>query len=454
MTKPTGKPVGRPRKDAVQTRDDGPYMNVISALGSSRDSTGYTKASPVRYFSELELTDLYIGDGFARRIVDVTATDMTRSGFCIEVEGEDESEEESAFAPVMVRLEELHANERLTDALKLEAIFGGAMIVMGVKDGGELLDPLNDRAVQDIEFLRVYDRYHVSRMERYTDPADVRYGQTKTYLVSPSNATPYTVHESRCLIFPGEFVPESMRDLQDGWGVSALAKCWYQLQRLGVSHQWAEKLLEKSQQAVAKFSGLSQQLMAPGGEQAVINRLNMLDLSRNTLNSIAIDSTDEYTITSNSFAGVPDLLDRFAQALSAVTGMPKTLLMGEQAKGLNNSQSGDLQNWYACIEQKQRTQLLQPIDRLVTLLATAKKIQNQDYLIEFEGLDIPDEKTEAETEKLEAEKDKIKADTAAVYVTAGALDPSELRQTLIDEGKYIMDASIQIMQAEDDGEVV
>lgn len=453
MTKPTGNPVGRPRKDSVQ-REDGPWLNAISALGSSRDSSSYNKASPVRYFSELELTDIYIGDGFARRIVDVTATDMTRAGFSIEVEGKDESEEESAYVPVMVRLEELHANERLTDALKLEAIFGGAMIVMGIKDGGDLAEPLNDRAVQDIEFLRVYDRYHVSRMEKYTDPADMRYGETKTYLVSPSNATPYLVHESRCLIFPGEFVPESMRDLQDGWGVSALAKCWYQLQRLGVSHQWAEKLLEKSQQGVAKFSGLSQQLMAPGGQQAVINRLNMLDMSRNAINSIAIDALDDYTVTSNSFSGVPDILDRFAQALSAVTGMPKTLLMGEQAKGLNNSQSGDLQNWYSSIEQKQRTQLLQPIDRLVTLLSIAKGLPDQNYLIEFEGLDIPDEKTEAETEKLEAEKEKIKADTAAVYVTAGALDPSELRQTLIDEGKYVMDASIQIMQEEDDGEVV
>jgi phage-related protein (TIGR01555 family) len=169
------------------------------------------------------------------------------------------------------------------------------------------------------------------------------------------------------------------------------------------------------------------------------------------MNTVAIDAMDDYTVTSNSFAGLPDVLDRFATALSAVTGMPKTLLFGEQTKGLSNGGDGDLQNWYAQIKQWQNTKLKNPLDRIVTMLAKSLNIPDQNYLIEFEPLYVPSEKEEAETEKLEAEAKKIKADTAAVYVTAGALDPSELRQSLIDDGDYIMDGSIQIVQGEDDG---
>lgn len=452
MTKPTGNPVGRPRKDSTPVaRLDGPYENLVSGLGSGRDPGRYTTAAPMRLFSESELESLYVADGFARRIVDVPATDMVRAGFSIEVEGEDESEEEDAYAPVMARMEELTVSEHMCEALKLSWLYGGSLVVIGIKDGGDLAEPLNEKSVQGIDFLRVYDRYRVSRMSRYDDPADSRYGQTQTYLVSPVNGTPYLVHESRCIVMHGEYVPERLRELQDGWSASRLVQCWYQLQRLGVSHMWTEKLLERSQQAVNKMTGMAQQLMAPGGQQAVINRLNLLDISRNIMNTVAIDALDEYTVTSNSFAGLPDVLDRFATALSAVTGMPKTLLFGEQARGLGNANEGDLQNWYSQIKQWQNTKLKNPLDRIVKLLATSLGIPDQNYMIEFEPLHVPSEKEEAETKKIEADIKKVNADTAVAYVTSGALDPSELRQTLIEKSDYIMDGSIQIVQAEDDG---
>lgn len=448
MTKPTGRPVGRPRKDAAPiARIDGPYENMVSGLGSSRDSARYTTASPLRMFSEGELEALYVADGFARRIIDVPASDMVRAGFRIEVE----SEEKDAYAPVTARMEELTVSEHLCEALKLSWLYGGSLIVIGVMDGGELSEPLNNDAVKGIDFMRVYDRYRVSRQTKYTDPADSRYGQTQTYLVSPVNGTPYKVHESRCIVMQGEYVPERMREQQDGWSASRLVQCWYQLQRLGIAHMWSEKLLERSQQGINKMNGMAQQLMAPGGQQAVINRLNLLDMSRNIMNTVAIDAMDDYTVSSNSVAGVPDLLDSFATALSAVTAMPKTLLFGEQTKGLSNGGEGDLQNWYSQIKQWQNTKLKNPIDRIVTMLAKANNLPDQNYLIEFEPLYVPNEKDQAETDKIKADVKKVQADTASVYITAGALDPSEVRQSLIEKGDYIMDGSITIVQGEDDG---
>ena len=76
----------------------------------------------------------------------------------------------------------------------------------------------------------------------------------------------------------------------------------------------------------------------------------------------------------------------------------------------------------------------------------------ENYLIEFEPLHVPSEKEDAETEKIEADTEKVKAETMAAYITAGVLDPSEGRNTLIEEEKYIMDASVVITAGEDDGE--
>lgn len=444
MTDTPKRGPGRPRKDAQ--RNDGPYLNFVSGLATKRDPSAYTQAAGARIFSEGELENIYVGDGFARRIIDVPATDMVRAGFEIEVEGEDDD----AYAPVMVRMEELQAMERMAEALKLAALYGGALVVLGVQDGGMLEEPLNENSVKGIDFIRVYDRYRVSRMVKYTDPMDSRYGQTQVYMVSPVNGAPYQVHESRCIVMQGEFVPERLKELQGGWSASVLAKCWSQLQRLGVSHQWAEKLLERAQQAVNKMDGMAQQLMAPNGQKAVMDRLNILDMSRNILNTVAIDSKDEYTVTTSSFAGVPDIIDRFATALSAVTGMPKTLLLGDQSKGLSGGNEGDLQNWYAHIKQLQKTKLLSPVDRIVGLLVKAFGLP-ENYLIEFEELQIPSEKEKAEVEKIEADTEKVKAETMAAYITAGVLDPSEGRNTLIEEEKYTMDGSVVISAGEDDG---
>lgn len=437
---------GRPRKDAAQ-KADGAYLNLVSGLGSKRDPGSYTQSAGARIFSEGELEALYTGDGFARRIIDVPANDMVRAGFEIETEGDDDD----AFDPVMVRMEELQAMERFCEALKLSALYGGALVVFGVQDGGLLEEPLNENAVKGVDFLRVYDRHRVSRMVKYSDPMDSRYGQTEQYLVSPVNGSPYRVHETRCVVFQGDFVPERLRELQDGWSASVLAKCWAQLMRFGVSHQWAEKLLERAQQAVNKMDGMWQQMMSPGGQKAIMDRLNILDMSRNILNTVAIDSKDDYTVQSNSFAGVPDIIDRFATALSAVTGMPRTLLLGEQSKGLSGGNEGDLQNWYAHISQLQKTRLLAPVDRLVGLLVKAMALP-ENYLIEFEPLHVPSDKDEAEVKKIEADTEKVKADTMAAYIAAGALDPSEARNTLIEQEMYTMDASVTIQAGEDDGE--
>ena len=83
MTKPTGNPRGRPRKDAV-ARNDGAYENVFLAVGTRQDRSAFTRAVTTRSLSEPELTSLYASDGFARRIVDMQAEEVTRAGFEIE----------------------------------------------------------------------------------------------------------------------------------------------------------------------------------------------------------------------------------------------------------------------------------------------------------------------------------------------------------------------------------
>lgn len=451
MTEATGRKRGRPRKDDP-TRQDGAYANAILGIGTRRDASSYTGVNVAYSLTQSDCENLYLGDGFAKKICDMPAEEMVRAGF--EIENEAIEDDEETFRPVMARLEELDALKVFSDAVRWSRCYGGAVVVMGLKDGGLLEDELNEDAIKGVEFLRVYDRWQVSRQEKYTDPQDSRYGNTRIYMISPIiGGTPYPVHESRVMIFDGEPVPDRIREQNDGWGASSLQSCYDQLNRLGMSHQWGEKLLERAQQAVHGISGLTDILRSPGGEALIRQRVDLVDMSRSINNTVVIDANGEsYEIKAPSIGtGVVDILDRFANALCAVSGIPESVLLGKQSKGLSGSDAGSLETWYSQVSKWQNDILLHPLDRLCTFIMRSLNIADSDYMIEFKPLWVPSEKECAETDKTKAEAKKIEAETALIYVTAMALDPSELRKTLRESGDYEMDAT-DVVEGEDDGE--
>lgn len=427
MTKPTGNPRGRPRKDVV-ARNDGAYENVFLAVGTRQDRSAFTRAVTTRTLSEPELTSLYSSDGFARRIVDMQAEEVTRAGFEIE------ELEDDVAKDAMAALESVNVMQVIADAMRWSSLYGGAMVVMLANDGQELDQPLAIERAKGLERLRVYDRYRVTRHTYYDDPADKRHGDVRTYQISPIQGTPYIVHESRCLKFDGAPVPDITREQNDGWGASQLQQCFDQLSRFNMSHYWANALLERSQQAVHGIKRLSETLRQPGGQEAVRTRIDLVDMARSVNNTVVIDADGEtYELKSTSLAGVSDIMDRLGRALSAVTGIPETLLLGVQQKGLSNTGAGDLENWYARIGQMQTSYVLEPVDRLVQIVLHAMGKYQPDYMIKFCPLWVPSDKEKAEVEKLEAEAEKIEADTAAVYVGLQALDPSEVRRDIAED---------------------
>jgi phage-related protein (TIGR01555 family) len=439
MTKPTGNPRGRPRKDAIRTdavdvtRTDGGYANVFLNVGNARDRTAYNTPVITAPMMQQQLEALYEGNGFARRIVDLPADEMTRAGY--EIDGLDEQVAED----VESILEGIGTMEALATACRWAGLYGGALIVMLVDDGAQdLREPLNIEKAKKIERLRVYDRWAATRATYYDNPMDMRYGDVKTYRITPNlsgvASTPYEVHESRCLIFDGDPVPIRRRETNDGWGGSVLQSCYDQIMRLGMSHYWANALLERSQQAVHSIKGLGQALLTKNGESIIRQRIDLVDMSRSVNNTVTIDADGEaYDIKSLTSTGVPDLIDRFGQALSAVTGIPETLLLGKQQTGLSNNGAGALENWYANIGQMQARKLVKPLDRLVEIALYSMGKFQPDYLIKFCPLWVPSDKEKAEVFKLDMEAHKLKADTAGVYVTMQALDPSEVRAKIAEE---------------------
>lgn len=106
------------------------------------------------------------------------------------------------------------------------------------------------------------------------------------------------------------------------------------LQETVTSHGNGVKLLDRAVQAVYKIKGLATLLNTDEGENTVIRRLQLIDMAKGIINSIAIDADGEdYDYKTVTFSVVKDIVDSTCNMLSAVTNIPQTKLFGRSPAG-------------------------------------------------------------------------------------------------------------------------
>ncbi len=168
-------------------------------------------------------------------------------------------------------------------------------------------------------------------------------------------------------------------------------------------------------------------------------------MARSMMNTIALDSEDEYDLKNVTLAGIKDVLDYFEIALCAAADIPATVLFGRSPSGQNSTGESDLENYYNMVERIQRQKIKPQLQRLIHLLDCCQDYHlnlPQEYTIEFNKLWNPSAKEQAETKQIEADARAKDAAAAAQYVSLGALDPQEVRNKLDEGDEYKLDRSI------------
>jgi phage-related protein (TIGR01555 family) len=343
------------------------------------------------------LSSLFIGNSLAAKIVSMPADEATKHWITVK-EDRDKCIENT--------LNHLDAELHFADALRWSRLYGGSAILMLINDGGTLEDELNEDSIREIEGLRVFDRTQIwwNDAVLYDNHNNKNFGKPEYYQINPIGGMPFLVHESRLLLFTGDPLPEYYKISQQGWGKPCLQGMAEEIINNNHSHKLAILIMERMGQAILKLDGLLEVLdQGEEGERQVKTRLDLIDMARSVLNTIAIDSKDEFEIRNISVSGIPDLIDRFGFALSATSSIPFVLLFGHNPKGSGLSQSGgtDLENWYNFVGQIQKRQIKKPLHRLIYLSMRAKEGSFKgkpldNWHITFNSLWSPSEKEQAE----------------------------------------------------------
>ncbi len=384
-------------------RSDGFNNSVIGHGNKQKDAMSNFGYTLNQIMGDGLLASLFIGNSLAAKIVSSPADEATKHWITVK-EDKDKCIENT--------LDLLGAELHFADALRWSRLYGGSAILMIVNDGGTLEDELNENNIQEIEGLRVFDRTQIFWNDAvlYDNPNSKKYGKPEYYQINPISGMPFMVHESRLLLFTGDPLPELYKISQQGWGKPCLQGMFEEIINNSHSHKLAILIMERMGQAILKLDGLLEVLdQGEEGERQVKTRLDLIDMARSVLNTIAIDSKDEFEIRNISVSGIPDLIDRFGFALSAACNIPFVILFGHNPKGSGLNQSGgtDLENWYNFVGQIQKRQLKKPLYRLIKLLMLSKKGQFKGkelarWSITFNALWSPSELEQAQAKDASA----------------------------------------------------
>lgn len=437
------------------TRREDRWANASTGLGTSRDKrmgTSWARAYNISANQDF-LINFFIGNDLARKIVEIPAEEATREWAHISVQDDNGKQISTA---VMQKLRDLGAQKAFADALALARLFGGSAILLGVDDGKGQDEPLDLETIEELKWIRVIDRWALTTFEWY-EASDVDFddegkiGFPKTYKMTDGTKT-VDIHESRLIRFDGVRTPDDRWRANGRWADSVFEGLFNTLRNTDSSFDGVGTLMQDASQGVYKIKNLAN-LYAADNEGLVNKRLEQLDLTRSVARAIAIDAEGEdFERMTSNFNGLSDILDRQMMRLSAGADIPVTRLFGRSAAGMNATGEGDEKNFQNKIRAMQVMDLDPRLRYLISIIFASSEgptggQEPQFWSTEWNSLNPPTEKEEAETRKVDAETDKIRIDT-------GVLSRGEVRESRYGGDDYgteiILDESIDVdaMQAE------
>ena len=417
------------------------YLNAMFGQGYRLTDPFANYKQGIDFVSDQQCSHLYTYNGIAKAIIDIPADEAMRNGFEVETE----TNEEEINKEISSVCEDLQVQDRFAEALAWADLYGGSIIVVLADDGRMIDEPLNYDSLRRIEKLKVFDRTNIVGSTQYQDANAPQYMDVELYHINTFGSNPMWVHESRVLRFDGGRLPLYQRNLRLGWGAKRYESIKDEIDRWCNGNEMGLQALTRLSQDVLQLDGLTNILATEGGDVAVQKRMQMLDMVRSMMNSIAIDGADKYDRKGLSLSGIKELLEQFEIALCACTKIPATKLFGRSPAGMNATGKSDSENFYNMVGAIQKNKVKPNLVKLVEMIGSCKdyNIKLPDtWHIEFEPLWSESKAEKADVEKTKADAQKAKADAIVELINTQVLDATEARATLDKEKDYILDRSI------------
>ena len=361
---------------------------------------------------------LYAQSWAARKFIDIPVDDMF-----IRWRQWDDDGEEMGEAETEHRVQQL-----LARAMKAGRLYGTAVLVMVTREGPLDTELIPERVRPgDLSHLLVFDRYDLWISQRDDDLMSPTYGQALEYTIHPARGVGVTVHHSRVLRFDGlsPLASDGYTVYDQDWGLSEIIPAILAIMQDQGTATGAAHLAQEASIPVLRLMGYREAL-AGGGRDPDDPTPEQLGESINRYKSIYrtlfLDSGDEFDRTSVTWAGLPDIMDRFARRLAACANIPETRFWGRSPAGLNASGDSDMANYAGHVAAMQTRLLTEPLSRLDMVLSRHAGMSEPP---EYSWPSLIDQSDAEQATTL-----KARAEALRTLVDAGIIDEDEARDAI------------------------
>lgn len=379
-------------------------VNLVANLGTERDKASGSTYAPVILTDE-QLINAYRGAWLPRKIVDIPALDATRRWRAWQAD-------KSQIEKIEAEEKGLDLRRKVNQAIIRARLFGGSAIFIGTGETNTAA-PLNADRIQagGLKYLAVMNRRQLSPTEIEQDPQSERFGKPKAYRLADSQLE---IHPSRLVIFNGAEHPDP--DLAPanifGWGDSVLQAIFEAIKQSDSTMANVASLVFEAKVDVIRIPDFMQSLQDDAYRKQVLERITLAATAKGINGTLLLDREEEYETKSASFGTLPDIIDRFLQAVSGAADIPATRLLGQSPSGLNSTGEADLRNYYDRIQALQEldiTPALKLLDDCLIRSALGSRPAQIHYV--WNPLWQPTAKERSEISKQTAETVKILGET-------------------------------------------
>lgn len=298
--------------------------------------------------------------------VDAMADDMTRKGINIssKLEPGQKGKIEKFWDDAAIW-------DGLNDNLKWSRLYGGSVLVVLI-EGQDMSSPLKLDRIKEGQFkgVMVLDKWMVnpSYYDLVTDYGP-EFGKPKYYkvVVNQKGIPPWKIHHSRVIRMEGDTLPFQQAQTENGWGMSVVERIFERIEAFDTATVGTTQLIHKAHLRTYSIEKLRDILMKGGDlEKALMKHMDMIREFQTIEGMTLMDSRDTFQTHSYSFAGIADVMLRFAEQVSGATGIPLVRLFGQSPAGFSTG-DGDLENYYSRVNSLQERRLRRHIRWLLDI---------------------------------------------------------------------------------------
>jgi phage-related protein (TIGR01555 family) len=397
---------------------------------AGKDKSVTTAISPTVLLSQRELEYLY-NYAIPRRYVDCIADDILRHHTTITLGGDKQTDSQDLISSFEEFLKVTQFHQALSEAVKLQRLYGGAGLVLLIDDGLPEEEPVDLQRIRAVRGYIPLSRHHLIpedfSITDYSKPSHYRI--TTSQRITPDQQSSYVnvrIHSSRVARFDGLYLPWDTRVRNTGWGMSVLQLLWESYKRYEAAMSGLETMTADSDLFVHKIPGLFQRI-ASGNESDLRKRLEANSLSRSVYGGVVVDTEEEVNFINRALANIASATDPFIKDLQAATGWPASILMGESPGGLGKEGRFEERVWASIVEQWQSVYCQGPITEVFQYILASREGPTRGRPPESWSVHFPSVFTKTDEEKAALRLQVAQSD--AQYINLGVLNALEVRES-------------------------